>query len=134
MIRRPPRSTRIDTLFPYTTLFRSPVPPTSAITLISSGRLNPCQMARLYVGVLPPSTDCTAVARKGPMVSAGMIPTSKQISTRISIGNRIQRGASRGACGSAPGGGGRESGVWGRRGGVRGDLGGGRSIKKKKYE
>src|SRR3546814_1327857 len=31
MIRRPPRSTRTDTLFPYTTLFRSPSdqPPTS---------------------------------------------------------------------------------------------------------
>src|SRR3546814_3293619 len=33
MIRRPPRSTRTDTLFPYTTLFRSssvlPVPPRS---------------------------------------------------------------------------------------------------------
>src|SRR3546814_15518979 len=27
MIRRPPRSTRTDTLFPYTTLFRSPCPP-----------------------------------------------------------------------------------------------------------
>src|SRR3546814_10186900 len=27
MIRRPPRSTRTDTLFPYTTLFRSPVDP-----------------------------------------------------------------------------------------------------------
>src|SRR3546814_13475688 len=27
MIRRPPRSTRTDTLFPYTTLFRSPTPP-----------------------------------------------------------------------------------------------------------
>src|SRR3546814_17413420 len=27
MIRRPPRSTRTDTLFPYTTLFRSPVKP-----------------------------------------------------------------------------------------------------------
>src|SRR3546814_15154546 len=26
MFRRPPRSTRTDTLFPYTTLFRSPVP------------------------------------------------------------------------------------------------------------
>src|SRR3546814_5070147 len=26
MIRRPPRSTRTDTLFPYTTLFRSPTP------------------------------------------------------------------------------------------------------------
>src|SRR3546814_3056275 len=28
MIRRPPRSTRTDTLFPYTTLFRSPRPTT----------------------------------------------------------------------------------------------------------
>src|SRR3546814_290056 len=27
MIRRPPRSTRTDTLFPYTTLFRSCLPP-----------------------------------------------------------------------------------------------------------
>src|SRR3546814_17062177 len=27
MIRRPPRSTRTDTLFPYTTLFRSSLPP-----------------------------------------------------------------------------------------------------------
>src|SRR3546814_18559782 len=26
MLRRPPRSTRTDTLFPYTTLFRSPWP------------------------------------------------------------------------------------------------------------
>src|SRR3546814_2322358 len=26
MLRRPPRSTRTDTLFPYTTLFRSPPP------------------------------------------------------------------------------------------------------------
>src|SRR3546814_11948660 len=26
MVRRPPRSTRTDTLFPYTTLFRSPCP------------------------------------------------------------------------------------------------------------
>src|SRR3546814_13604255 len=29
MIRRPPRSTRTDTLFPYTTLFRSPASPAS---------------------------------------------------------------------------------------------------------
>src|SRR3546814_10018495 len=31
MIRRPPRSTRTDTLFPYTTLFRSPNPPIVSI-------------------------------------------------------------------------------------------------------
>src|SRR3546814_6302508 len=46
MIRRPPRSTRTDTLFPYTTLFRSLFPPDrffdraewSAITRASSWR------------------------------------------------------------------------------------------------
>src|SRR3546814_18188270 len=31
MIRRPPRSTRTDTLFPYTTLFRSNASPGSAL-------------------------------------------------------------------------------------------------------
>src|SRR3546814_5732020 len=30
MVRRPPRSTRTDTLFPYTTLFRSIAPPAPA--------------------------------------------------------------------------------------------------------
>src|SRR3546814_6667155 len=33
MIRRPPRSTRTDTLFPYTTLFRSTVAPTAGPTV-----------------------------------------------------------------------------------------------------
>src|SRR3546814_11085599 len=32
MILRPPRSTRTDTLFPYTTLFRSSVPPKLRVT------------------------------------------------------------------------------------------------------
>src|SRR3546814_11654686 len=31
MIRRPPRSTRTDTLFPYTTLFRSAVDPDATV-------------------------------------------------------------------------------------------------------
>src|SRR3546814_10597854 len=54
MIRRPPRSTRTDTLFPYTTLFRSPVgqaeagqrqiamttiPPGSTIGILGGGQL-----------------------------------------------------------------------------------------------
>src|SRR3546814_3407762 len=40
MIRRPPRSTRTDTLFPYTTLFRSPEEPAavSAAPLRIAGR------------------------------------------------------------------------------------------------
>src|SRR3546814_8874213 len=32
MVRRPPRSTRSDTLFPYTTLFRSLLPPSRRVT------------------------------------------------------------------------------------------------------
>src|SRR3546814_4703715 len=42
MIRRPPRSTRTDTLFPYTTLFRSP-PQTRQRAFSSS----PCMWMRL---------------------------------------------------------------------------------------
>src|SRR3546814_12721462 len=38
MIRRPPRSTRTDTLFPYTTLFRSPQPILRALLVARPGR------------------------------------------------------------------------------------------------
>src|SRR3546814_4734209 len=38
MIRRPPRSTRTDTLFPYTTLFRSVYQSTSALNVTTSSR------------------------------------------------------------------------------------------------
>src|SRR3546814_3603632 len=37
MIRRPPRSTRTDTLFPYTTLFRSP--PAGCLASLGPGSL-----------------------------------------------------------------------------------------------
>src|SRR3546814_4972370 len=37
MIRQPPRSTRTDTLFPYSTLFRSPAPSPGHPTAISFG-------------------------------------------------------------------------------------------------
>src|SRR3546814_15935490 len=39
MIRRPPRSTRTDTLFPYTTLFRSEAEHTAQV-LLGNGRSN----------------------------------------------------------------------------------------------
>src|SRR3546814_19491416 len=38
MIRRPPRSTRTDTLFPYTTLFRSHESAVLALPLLDHGR------------------------------------------------------------------------------------------------
>src|SRR3546814_15195824 len=41
MIRRPPRSTRTDTLFPYTTLFRSFDPRAVAVRILCAGRAQP---------------------------------------------------------------------------------------------
>src|SRR3546814_2629897 len=66
MIRRPPRSTRTDTLFPYTTLFRSFTrpwkrkPPRSNTTLVTPAlvaaaatRLPTCAAAAAVAPVLP---------------------------------------------------------------------------------
>src|SRR3546814_2159423 len=52
MIRRPPRSTRTDTLFPYTTLFRSQtgrgVPPSERPGgVLGAGSRSPCRGSRL---------------------------------------------------------------------------------------
>src|SRR3546814_10250280 len=58
MFRRPPRSTHTDTLFPYTTLFRSPYVEDGTITLIGattenpSFELNAALLSRLRVFVL----------------------------------------------------------------------------------
>src|SRR3546814_1220783 len=41
MIRRPPRSTRTDTLFPYTTLFRSLMRESRQATRLARARLDP---------------------------------------------------------------------------------------------
>src|SRR3546814_2658440 len=54
MIRRPPRSTRTDTLFPYTTLFRSSRPATQGFALARQ----PCYRLRTMASTtddLPPS-------------------------------------------------------------------------------
>src|SRR3546814_4113672 len=46
MIRRPPRSTRTDTLFPYTTLFRSPLPDGRSLLMGPDEELNRREIAR----------------------------------------------------------------------------------------
>src|SRR3546814_7963849 len=52
MIRRPPRSTRTDTLFPYTTLFRSVADETGVRVVVLSGvdeaRLTSLAVRRWY--------------------------------------------------------------------------------------
>src|SRR3546814_17086485 len=49
MIRRPPRSTRTDTLFPYTTLFRSGQP--------AAGVVHAPALAMTWVGVCGDDSD-----------------------------------------------------------------------------
>src|SRR3546814_12301991 len=60
MIRRPPRSTRTDTLFPYTTLFRSILG--VALTLLPDGLLDPeIKMGMMFLCILP-STAQSSIA------------------------------------------------------------------------
>src|SRR3546814_18378857 len=47
MIRRPPRSTRTDTLFPYTTLFRSPISLGAADERSFVGELDEVRISRI---------------------------------------------------------------------------------------
>src|SRR3546814_9279516 len=66
IILRPPRSTRTDTLFPYTTLFRSVPPPSAAV------RRRPRGAARLCAGA--PLRAVPAAGRGGfgaPAVAGG---------------------------------------------------------------
>src|SRR3546814_1942085 len=68
MIRRPSRSTRTDTLFPYTTLFRSPSGPLHAISgsvgPLLSGLSETPGHGRVHYSVLPDIDPCHAEARR----------------------------------------------------------------------
>src|SRR3546814_12095561 len=69
MIRRPPRSTRTDTLFPYTTLFRStaPAPDDRLLFTMSSGRL-------LTAGLFNFSLAALAVVGAAMQLFDGLLP------------------------------------------------------------
>src|SRR3546814_2984439 len=56
MIRRPPRSTRTDTLFPYTTLFRSP-----CVRALGSQRKARIRISIIPIGICPASSQESAV-------------------------------------------------------------------------
>src|SRR3546814_16187808 len=119
MLRRPPRSTRTDTLFPYTTLFRSSPAPRhnrGAVHLIdwllADHRKDMVLKAGNPVGmapVLPALLQCFVT------VTRGLLKIRNDFAGLAPPGDRIDR----------------KSVVSGKRGSVRVDLGGGGNSKKK---
>src|SRR3546814_16238193 len=98
MIRRPPRSTRTDTLFPYTTLFRSWVkisqrlsstrrasmlptahwlPKRSAISAMSSGRATAALLTATLSAPARSSERASSALRTPPPTVNGMKQTSQ---------------------------------------------------------
>src|SRR3546814_12694707 len=68
MIRRPPRATRTDTLFPYTTLFRSLVEIVTTVLLLLGLRWLPKRSEMLGIDIHPTATD--RLRRAGDLVIA----------------------------------------------------------------
>src|SRR3546814_5720718 len=76
MIRRPPRSTRTDTLFPYTTLFRSPA----------------CKGRRTWIALflcLPAVLLCTYFVVNWPGIRAGYAVRDFTLQQRLLTEPRI---------------------------------------------
>src|SRR3546814_11559829 len=76
MIRRPPRSTRTDTLFPYTTLFRSPSRSSFSVSVVlpASG----CEMIAKVRRVRMVMGNVFSIERFVIPAGRGSSPTSRQ--------------------------------------------------------
>src|SRR3546814_16415876 len=70
MIRRPPRTTRTDTLFPYTTLFRSVDRPFN----MSSDMVHDTNHQRRVFRILEMSVICVAITEMETELHAGRQP------------------------------------------------------------
>src|SRR3546814_10219129 len=85
MLRRPPRSTRTDTLFPYTTLFRSSVVPDPASILLYRIYRRTDHQARQCVNrTLPRSEEHTSELQSLMRISYAVLCLKKK-------NNKIQR-------------------------------------------
>src|SRR3546814_12101681 len=84
MTRRPPRSTRTDTLFPYTTLFRShgrslaPLAPSDITRLGLDGSDDLCRLALerfcLFLGSFAGNVALSYGAQGGVFLAGGILP------------------------------------------------------------
>src|SRR3546814_5888323 len=74
MIRRPPRSTRTDTLFPYTTLFRSDIGPQTGEALLAD---------RLFLQLQPAAVAAAEDQRLADELRGGVRAQPKLLDARL---------------------------------------------------
>src|SRR3546814_8341320 len=85
MLRRPPRSTRTDTLFPYPTLFRSSQRKASTLGGVSPPHLRrrretmPRPIRKPIAGLAQPLLGVDHVARREPILAAPVLPQRHQL-------------------------------------------------------
>src|SRR3546814_14962608 len=85
MIRRPPRSTRTDTLFPYTTLFRSGAQPLAAVMAGAHCLAIECQESRIEKRLETRYLDrrASSLDEALEIIRTAKEPTSDRKSTRL---------------------------------------------------
>src|SRR3546814_16920936 len=81
MIRRPPRSTRTDTLFPYTTLFRSTGYRTVRVRAGTEDANGAAHMTILSIRIVGRRTRAPGLAARSPAFPAVRRDTDGSIST-----------------------------------------------------
>src|SRR3546814_7053343 len=86
MIRRPPRSTRTDTLFPYTTLFRSVFGVEAHVVTVDHDR----EADRLAVGPLVP-LPVPAVVLGPPVAAVTVFAGVAGGADEVAVGAQLQR-------------------------------------------
>src|SRR3546814_13751319 len=82
MIRRPPRSTRTDTLFPYTTLFRSAC---SALRAASSSRRSDQLVHSVSAAIATPAiaSPSASVIQRRRVAAASALATARSAALSI---------------------------------------------------
>src|SRR3546814_13965087 len=97
MLRRPPRSTRTDTLFPYTTLFRS----SSAMMRLIEDRMSSIDGSALTSPILNPTRMGPPSWTIGKRVTCGIRKASVNRRIADRIAHVVHIGALRGRFGGA---------------------------------
>src|SRR3546814_17810369 len=92
MIRRPPRSTRTDTLFPYTTLFRSVL---GCPILVLPEAHSPLCERRLYLSCCHRGCHGSSLCVRDPQLRFARLPITSEVPVIQLVGTKRDRKSTR---------------------------------------